>query len=312
MVIYLKKLFMFLLCLILGLFIYTYKNNITEYILLNYVYKNDFNYDSSNEYKITDEFSYFKLTDNYKPENKKDIFNIIYNAINNGYESFNFYCQNSYETCLDDVKDLTSDYELLSVINNFVHPYNSYNKLNVTINSLGKINIKVQKLYNESTINILNKKIDTVYNELITDNMTDYDKIKIIHDYIIDNSVYDEQRANNLYNDYQGEFSSNIATGPLLQGHGICSGYTDAMKLFLDKMNIPNYKISSENHIWNLVYIDNKWLHLDLTWDDPVINNGEISTIDHTYFLIDTNKLLNIEKTEHNFDENIFIEAKKA
>lgn len=312
MVIYLKKLFMFLLCLILGLFIYTYKNNITEYILLNYVYKNDFNYDSSNEYKITDEFSYFKLTDNYKPENKKDIFNIIYNAINNGYESFNFYCQNSYETCLDDVKDLTSDYELLSVINNFVHPYNSYNKLNVTINSLGKINIKVQKLYNESTINILNKKIDTVYNELITDNMTDYDKIKIIHDYIIDNSVYDEQRANNLYNEYQGEFSSNIATGPLLQGHGICSGYTDAMKLFLDKMNIPNYKISSENHIWNLVYIDNKWLHLDLTWDDPVINNGEISTIDHTYFLIDTNKLLNIEKTEHNFDENIFIEAKKA
>lgn len=303
---------MFLLCLILGLFIYTYKNNITEYILLNYVYKNDFNYDSSNEYKITDEFSYFKLTDNYKPENKKDIFNIIYNAINNGYESFNFYCQNSYETCLDDVKDLTSDYELLSVINNFVHPYNSYNKLNITINSLGKINIKVQKLYNESTINILNKKIDTVYNELITDNMTDYDKIKIIHDYIIDNSVYDEQRANNLYNDYQGEFSSNIATGPLLQGHGICSGYTDAMKLFLDKMNIPNYKISSENHIWNLVYIDNKWLHLDLTWDDPVINNGEISTIDHTYFLIDTNKLLNIEKTEHNFDENIFIEAKKA
>ena len=303
---------MFLLCLILGLFIYTYKNNITEYILLNNVYKNDFNYDSSNEYKITDEFSYFKLTDNYKPENKKDIFNIIYNAINNGYESFNFYCQNSYETCLDDVKDLTSDYELLSVINNFVHPYNSYNKLNVTINSLGKINIKVQKLYNESTINILNKKIDTVYNELITDNMTDYDKIKIIHDYIIDNSVYDEQRANNLYNDYQGEFSSNIATGPLLQGHGICSGYTDAMKLFLDKMNIPNYKISSENHIWNLVYIDNKWLHLDLTWDDPVINNGEISTIDHTYFLIDTNKLLNIEKTEHNFDENIFIEAKKA
>ncbi len=312
MVIYLKKLFMFLLCLILGLFIYTYKNNITEYILLNYVYKNDFNYDSCNEYKITDEFSYFKLTDNYKPENKKDIFNIIYNAINNGYESFNFYCQNSYETCLDDVKDLTSDYELLSVINNFVHPYNSYNKLNVTINSLGKINIKVQKLYNESTINILNKKIDTVYNELITDNMTDYDKIKIIHDYIIDNSVYDEQRANNLYNDYQGEFSSNIATGPLLQGHGICSGYTDAMKLFLDKMNIPNYKISSENHIWNLVYINNKWLHLDLTWDDPVINNGEISTIDHTYFLIDTNKLLNIEKTEHNFDENIFIEAKKA
>ena len=307
-----KNILKILLLVLFGLLVYTYRNNITEYILLNYVYKNDFNYSSSNEYKKNNEFSYFKLIDNYKPENKEDIFNIIYNAINNGYDSFNFYCQNSYETCLDDVKDLTGNYELLAYINNFVHPYNSYNRLNVTINTLGKINITVEKLYNDSTINVLNQKIDTIYNELITDDMNDYDKIKAIHDYIIDNSVYDEQRVNNLYNDYRGEFSSNIATGPLLQGHGICSGYTDAMALFLNKMNIPNYKISSENHIWNLVYINNEWLHLDLTWDDPVINNGEINTIDHTYFLIPTDKLLDIEKTEHNFDENIFIEAKKA
>lgn len=307
-----KNILKVLLLVLFGLLIYTYRNNITEYILLNYVYKNDFNYSSSNDYKINNEFSYFNLTDNYKPKNKKDIFNIIYNAINNGYDSFNFYCQASYETCLNDVKDLTNNYELLAYINNFVHPYNSYNRLNVTINTLGKINIIVEKLYNDSTINVLNQKIDTIYNELITDNMNDYDKIKTIHDYIIDNSVYDEQRANNLYNDYRSEFSSNIATGPLLQGHGICSGYTDAMALFLNKMNIPNYKISSETHIWNLVYINNEWLHLDLTWDDPVINNGEINTIDHTYFLISTDKLLDIEKTEHNFDENIFIEAKKA
>lgn len=300
---------MFLLLLILGIYTYNYRNSITDYILLNFIYKNEFNYDGSNEYKINNEFLYFKQSNNYKPKNKEDIFNIMYSSINNGYDSFNFYCQNNYKNCINDVKELTGNYELLSTINNFVHPFNSYNKLNVTIDKFGKINIEVIKLYSDTNIDILNKKVDSIYNELITSDMNDYDKIKVIHDYIIDNTVYDEERANNLNNDYEGKYLSNTAIGPLLQGYGICSGYTDAMTLFLNKMNIPNYKISSKNHVWNLVYINNEWLHLDLTWDDPVINNGKINTIEHNYFLITTKELLNIEKTEHNFDKNIFMEA---
>lgn len=286
-----------------------YKNEITEYVLLNYVYKNDFNYTNINEYKKNIDYSYFQTTTNYKPNNEKDILNIVYSSINNGYDSFNFYCQNSYENCQEDVKKLTNNYELLSNINNFVHPFNSYDKLNVIISSLGKITIDVEKLYTEEMIHILNNKVNEIYNSLINESMTDYEKIKVIHDYIINNTKYDQNKANDLVNNTKtSKYLSHTAYGPIVQGYGICSGYTDALSLFLNKMNIPNYKISSENHIWNLIYLDGHWLHIDLTWDDPVINTGE-EVINHDYFLINTKELFQKEKEEHIFDENIFKEA---
>lgn len=80
------------------------------------------------------------------------------------------------------------------------------------------------------------------------------------------------------------------------------------MKLFLDRLNIPNYKISSENHIWNLVNVDNNWYHLDLTWDDPVTSNGT-DVLEYDYFLITTTELEELESDQHNFDIKIYKEA---
>ena len=73
-------------------------------------------------------------------------------------------------------------------------------------------------------------------------------------------------------------------------------------------LNIPNYKISSENHIWNLVNVDNNWYHLDLTWDDPVTSNGT-DVLEYDYFLITTTELEELESDQHNFDIKIYKEA---
>lgn len=280
-------------------------NKITEYILLKFVYKNDFNYVNISEYKKNKDF-YFQNTTNYLPNNENDILNIIYTSLNNGYDDFNFYCKNDYKSCEDDIEKLVNDKSKLSNINNFIHPFNSYEMLNVSFNGFGKINIKVNKLYSQEEIDILNEKVNEIYNKLITDDMSDYQKIRAIHDYIIDNTKYDVVKAKDLdENTHNSKYSSDTAYGTLIEGYGICSGYTDAMALFLNKMNIPNYKISSENHVWNYIYINGSWLHLDLTWDDPVINTGE-ERINHDYFLITTNELLNKKTGEHNFDINIF------
>ena len=84
------------------------------------------------------------------------------------------------------------------------------------------------------------------------------------------------------------------------------------MAIFLNRYKINNYKISSEEHIWNLIYIDGTWKHLDATWDDPVSTDGRDILLDE-FFLIDTNSLQekekNLEKENHNFDKNIYIEA---
>ena len=62
------------------------------------------------------------------------------------------------------------------------------------------------------------------------------------------------------------------------------------MAIFLNSLGVKNYKIATENHIWNAVYIDNNWYHLDLTWDDPVTKDSAVDTLSHKFFMINTNK----------------------
>ena len=68
--------------------------------------------------------------------------------------------------------------------------------------------------------------------------------------------------------------------------------------------------------IWILVLKLNLWLHLDLTWDDPVSNDGK-DYLSDKYFLITTEELENIDLegnppvTDHNFKKNIYLEFKK-
>ena len=132
------------------------------------------------------------------------------------------------------------------------------------------------------------------------------DKIKTIHDYIINNTSYDVER-----NDHgTSEYESNTAYGALIEHQAICSGYADAMAIFLSKFNIENYKIASATHVWNAVKINNTWYHLDLTWDDPVSDQGEI--LDHKYFLVTTEELKKTdgELFQHQFDPTVYLEFK--
>ena len=65
--------------------------------------------------------------------------------------------------------------------------------------------------------------------------------------------------------------------------------------------------ISTINHIWNAVNINNEWLHLDLTWDDPVTDTNENVLLDD-FFLISNNKLVGKNTKQHNYDINIYKE----
>ena len=76
-------------------------------------------------------------------------------------------------------------------------------------------------------------------------------------------------------------------------------------------MNLKSYRVSSESHIWNAVEIDNKWYHIDLTWDDPVVDDGK-DYLKHDYFLVTTKELVEKEKTQHVFNQKRFIEVKEA
>jgi sporulation protein YlmC with PRC-barrel domain len=300
-----KKFLYFLLFILTVLLIYTKREEITNGIIEK---KETLKFEEPNEYFKPYDYNFVQNTENLYPENKQDLLNILYTVLNRGNETITFLC--GYEDCIRDINEIAEDKETLSGINNLVHPYNSYKNIYFTISKLGKIELNIKKQYSESEIISINNKIDQISNELRLASLNDYDRIKAIHDYIINNTKYDSEI--NIENQLTIDTNSNKATGLLFDNKAICSGYSDTLAIFLNKYGYNNYKISSEEHIWNLIYINNSWKHIDATWDDPVTSDGRDILI-HDFFIVNTNELFEkeneLEENDHNFNTSIYQEA---
>lgn len=291
---------------ICGIIIY-YRKPVSTFLYKNFIFKKEITIPETTKYKKDLDFNYVKNTNDFYPKERQDILDILYTVINSGWTEFSFYCDDSYKECYNDVNAIARDDTILGQINNFVHPYNTYNTVSLSINNFGKVSILIEHVYSNEEINTIDKKINEIYNKLITPNMSDYDKIKKIHDYIINTTAYDQVKEKDNANINSYKYKSNTAYGPLINNISLCGGYTDAMALFLEKMNIKNYRVASSKHIWNLVYVNNEWKHLDLTWDDPVSKENILT---HKFFLINYSSLKNLDKDQHNFDESVYSEGK--
>lgn len=263
--------------------------------------------EAQNAYFREYDFNYVKNVKNAYPNNYQELLDTIYSVINNGYQEFTFYCGSEYEACLTDIDGLGKDQETLSTINNYVHPFNSFENLKILYNDEGKVKLEFKKYYTDEDIEKLVKEVDTLYLSLYKADDTPTNNIKRIHNYIINNTKYDSQRAELGVLDYK----SNIAYGALIEGYAVCGGYSDAMELFLEKMNIKNFKVASTDHVWNALYLDNLWLNLDLTWDDPVVSDGS-DYLDDSYFLVNTDTLLQLDTTQHTFNIENYTELKSS
>lgn len=289
---------------ILFILVFIYREPITEYIIEKVIFSKEIYIEEPNQYALDYDFEYLKTTDDFIADNRQEILNIIYTSLNNGYDNFYFYCH--YEECQEDVSDITEPENLIT-ISNYIHPYNAYRRVYVSTNSFDKVEIRIEKSYTKDNINSINQKLDQIIKEIITDDMSDKEKITVFHNYIIDNTVYDSNYLETNLNDIDNP--SHKALGPLFFGRALCGGYADVMAIFLDRLNIPNYRISSSDHIWNFVYLDNNWYHLDLTWDDPVTDSGVNMRLD-TFLLITTEQLENLNTNYHIYNKTIYPEAK--
>ena len=295
-----------ILLILLGV-TYSYKEDLVRLcnkLFIN-ISKNEVSLGKVNDYYRDYDFQFVQNTSNFSPHSREDILNIYYTVINAGKDKFTFYCPSEYEDCLDEVNYLANDQTLLSHINNYVHPFNGFKNIETEYDSLGKVTISIQKSYTESEIKEISDKLEKIEEQIFNNKATTLDNIKNAHDYIINNSKYDSLRSDeNIVN-----YKSDIAYGPLIQGYGLCGGYTDAMELFLEDLDVKSFKISSENHVWNAVNYNDTWLHLDLTWDDPVVSDGS-DVLDNNFFMIDSNKLASLETGQHAFDLTVYKEFK--
>lgn len=305
-----KKVFWYVVLIGALLLTIKYKDQITDFIMRRAFNEGNIVFGEPNEYYKDVDYSFVQNTDSLYPSSRQEILNIIYSTLNRGLNDVTYYCADGYDDCIKDTNEIAENSLYLSTINNLVHPFNSYSNIYFTINDYGKVDIRVSKSYSDSQISIVNSKVDEIYNSLVKSNMSSYDAILAFHDYIINNTVYDS--SVNIQNQEFLDTNSNNAYGLLFEGKAICSGYSDTMAIFLNRLGINNYKISSDEHIWNLVYIDGAWKHLDVTWDDPVTSNGN-NILLHDFFLISTQQLIDIEgsleKNNHEFDRNLYKEA---
>lgn len=128
----------------------------------------------------------------------------------------------------------------------------------------------------------VDKKIKDILKKMKLDSKSDYEKIKLIHDYIVKNNAYDESLT--YYSAYDVLFNKSST----------CQGYALLNYKMLTEAGIPCRIITGlagdknpVNHAWNIVKLQGKWYNVDTTWDDPVTNTGE-QILQYDYFLKNT------------------------
>lgn len=151
---------------------------------------------------------------------------------------------------------------------------------------------------NENQYDEMSKRLDDKADEILSGipyGADDFETALYIHDYIVENCVYeiDEEGYN------------ATAYGCIVEGKAHCEGYAKAFgylsrKAGLECVTVTGITDEGENHAWNQIEISGKWYNLDVTWDDA---DSEAYNL-HIYFLCSDD-----EFGDTHFADNMFFEA---
>lgn len=154
--------------------------------------------------------------------------------------------------------------------------------------------ILVQYSYSREQIPKMNgeiwKKIEAISHKVRQENDTDVMVIKYIHDYIINTVQYDREALNRGITITENQ---NIV-GVFLNYKAVCEGIAKSVELLLNKCKIPcsivkgrlNVNSRYMDHAWNIVKLDGKWYHLDVTMDSGMSQKNPLF-LAYDYFNLD-------------------------
>ena len=197
-------------------------------------------------------------------------------VLNKAFQSaWNAYTYDNMDVFYIDVEKLTLTTKSLTALS--VHNVEISNGNN---NSYLKEVFQNQNVL-EGKLNLLEAMKQEIARQL--EGKTDYEKIREVHNWLIENIEYDVAlEADEPYS----------ISGALTEGKAVCEGYARSFKYIMDELRIPCVLVSgtgtnsngeTESHAWNYVQLDGKWYAIDVTWDDPIIlGNGYVT--DDTYY----------------------------
>ncbi len=129
-----------------------------------------------------------------------------------------------------------------------------------------------QYKYSKSEFQTMLDRCETVAEyltrDLIDSDLTQVRKALLLHDRLAAWVDYDQ--ASYLAGDIPYECHTMYSA--LYDQKSVCDGYAEAYVYLLRRVGIESFVCRSKqlNHAWNIVKVENKWYHVDVTWDDPV------------------------------------------
>lgn len=139
-----------------------------------------------------------------------------------------------------------------------------------------------KSFYNAEEIGFINEYVQANVERIVSENtdssMSEIEKVKILHDWVCNNTVYDpdEEKV------YAPENRNDASV--LMNGKSVCVGYAKMCNLLFNQAGIETYFIESPSHAWNIVKIGGHYFHVDSTWDDG-------DSISYNFFMKSDNEI---------------------
>ena len=118
------------------------------------------------------------------------------------------------------------------------------------------------------------KKFDKKVSQIVAEakkQSTDYGKLKYIHDWLVNNSRWETDESNSdVY------LLVRRAEGPVLNGKGVCGGYSFAFCHLARELGYECIYIQGNYgaHAWNMVKVNGQWYNIDVSFDDQDMNGN--------------------------------------
>lgn len=133
-------------------------------------------------------------------------------------------------------------------------------------------------IHPESEISEIQNAMEAGFQEvssLIPADASDYEKVRIVYTYVIDNTQY------------QASDDDQSIAGVFWKKEAVCAGYAGAVQYLLERIGVPCIYVdgstqgSTEGHAWNIVKLDGEYYYVDATnGDQPDFLNGNAAQLE--------------------------------
>ena len=171
---------------------------------------------------------------------------------------------------LDD-PDTSSDYDYM---------YYTHKASQISIRGVGNlyfVTYHFDYLQTQEQDAMVEREVKRILEAQINKKMSDYKKIKIIHDYMVTHIEYDTSTQ------------QNTPYYALIEKRSACQGYAALFYKMMTEAGVPCRVITGKAldglHAWNIVELNGKWYNIDVTWDDPIGASGVNLKQQYKYFL---------------------------